>query len=190
MLNRTEVAGSGDTVALGDRFANLDYNRNGVIGRDEWHWSRAHFDRLDADRDGQISRGEYRGFGEDVGNRDVGNRMVQVNSTQRWTDTGLDVRAGNTIRFQADGTIQLSDNPSDTAGPAGAHSGRRAPNAPVLQAPAGGLIVRIGNSEPIFVGANGTIGRAPANGRLYLGVNDDHLPDNSGQYRVTVDIER
>ena len=26
----------------------------------------------------------------------------------------------------------------------------------------------------------------PSNGRLMLGVNDDHLPDNSGQFMVAV----
>ncbi|HJR59184.1 MAG TPA: hypothetical protein VJ813_07300 [Vicinamibacterales bacterium] len=26
--------------------------------------------------------------------------------------------------------------------------------------------------------------------RLYLGVNDDHLPGNRGQYRVTISVQR
>ena len=31
---------------------------------------------------------------------------------------------------------------------------------------------------------------APVSGRLYLGVNDDHLPDNRGEFTVTVGIQR
>jgi hypothetical protein len=33
------------------------------------------------------------------------------------------------------------------------------------------------------------IRRVASDGRLYLGVNDGHLDDNRGQYRVTVTIE-
>ena len=29
-----------------------------------------------------------------------------------------------------------------------------------------------------------------SSGRLYLGVNDDHLDDNSGEYRVSVTIQQ
>jgi hypothetical protein len=31
--------------------------------------------------------------------------------------------------------------------------------------------------------------RAPFSGRLYLGVNDDYLNDNSGDFQVTVAVE-
>ena len=55
---------------------------------------------------------------------------------------------------------------------------------------AGGLIAKIGESAPLFIGAQRTIQRAPVSGRLYLGVNDDHLDDNSGEYRVSIAIQR
>lgn len=29
----------------------------------------------------------------------------------------------------------------------------------------------------------------PRGGRLYLGINDDHLPDNTGQFEVTIGIQ-
>ena len=32
--------------------------------------------------------------------------------------------------------------------------------------------------------------RMPRDGRLYLGVNDDHLPDNKGEFRVTMTFPR
>jgi hypothetical protein len=54
--------------------------------------------------------------------------------------------------------------------------------------PAGSLIARIGNSAPVPIGAHRS-SRAPASGELLLGVNDDHVADNRGQYRVTVTVE-
>jgi hypothetical protein len=56
--------------------------------------------------------------------------------------------------------------------------------------PAGGLIARIGDSGPFFLGDGGALGQVPASGRLFLGVNDDHLPDNRGEFRVTITIRR
>jgi Ca2+-binding EF-hand superfamily protein len=46
------------------RFAALDRNNNGVIGSAEWNGDRATFDRLDTDRNGNLSRDEFmRGSG-------------------------------------------------------------------------------------------------------------------------------
>ena len=50
------------------------------------------------------------------------------------------------------------------------------------------MIARIGNSV-ILIGDHRTITRYPFSGRLYLGVNDDFLNDNSGQYTVSVNVE-
>ncbi|MFA5910627.1 MAG: hypothetical protein WC815_17745 [Vicinamibacterales bacterium] len=112
---------------------------------------------------------------------------MHVNAQQRWTDAMLDVRAGDTLTFDASGSIQMSDDDNDTATPAGSRRGRTAPDAPVLKQLAGGLIMRIDDYGPIFVGARRTI-TAPVSGRLYLGVNDDHLPDNRGELVVTVGV--
>jgi hypothetical protein len=95
------------------------------------------------------------------------------------------VRAGDRFTIDATGTIQLSDNGQDTANPAGSVSGRKAQDAPVLNQPAGGLIARIDDFGPMFIGNRGTF-TAPVSGRLYFGVNDDHLPDNRGEFTVTL----
>jgi hypothetical protein len=55
--------------------------------------------------------------------------------------------------------------------------------------PAGALLARIGGAPPIYVGDLTTI-TASAGGRLYLGVNDDHLADNRGEFRMSVEIRR
>jgi hypothetical protein len=114
--------------------------------------------------------------------------MIRVNGTERWTDTGINVRAGDTLVFDAQGTVRLSDNGNDIAEPAGARSGRRAAEAPIVNQPAGAVIARIGNSDTFFVGNRRSM-RAQASGRLYLSVNDDYLADNSGDFQVNVAVE-
>jgi hypothetical protein len=122
-----------------------------------------------------------------VGTSGSQQRMTRVNAQERWTDTGVVVRAGDTITLNANGTVQMSDDASDTASPAGSTKGRRAPDAPVLNQLAGGLIAQIGNYGPIFVGGRRSF-TAPVSGRLYLGVNDDHLADNRGEFTVDVSV--
>jgi Ca2+-binding EF-hand superfamily protein len=192
VLTRFEVVGGvnapNDTY---DEFGSLDYNRNGSITRDEWHWSAVSFDRRDTNRDGRISRQEFAVNGGAPGavgtSGGLQQRTVRVNSQQRWTDSGIVVRAGETVTLDASGTIQMSDDGSDTANPAGSTKGRRAPDAPVLNQLAGGLIAQIDNYGPIYLGGRRTF-TAPVNGRLYFGVNDDHLPDNRGEFNVNVNV--
>ena len=50
---------------------------------------------------------------------------------------------------------------------------------------AGALIARIGTAAPFGVGDQRQI-IAPASGQLFLSVNDDHLADNHGWFKVRV----
>lgn len=173
----------------GERFEFLDANNNNRIERREWHASLDSFDRMDRNRDGVLSRAELEaGWG---GARDtiVGTTgtSVIVDSRVRWTDTGINVRAGDTLTFDAEGRIRMSDNPNDFADTGGSVTGRRAASSPLPAAPAGGLIARVGNRPPVYVGERRAL-RAPTSGRLFLGVNDDHLDDNQGSYRVTITV--
>ena len=113
---------------------------------------------------------------------------MRVNAQQRWTDTGLNVRAGDVMTFQSSGEIRMSDDTGDTATPAGSRRGRTAPDAPILNQSAGALIAKIGDYSPMFIGNRGSV-TVPVSGRLYLSVNDDHLPDNAGEFTVTVGIQ-
>lgn len=183
---------SGNEVGTGARprpagaydFDALDANGNNRIERREWQERLAEFNRLDVNGDNVVTRAELANESGAVG---TSGDVTVVDSSVRWTDTGIDVRAGQTLMFESEGTIRLSDNPGDAAVASGAESGRRAANAPVANAPAGALIARIGNGAAVMVGDRRSV-RAPRSGRLYLGVNDDHLADNDGAYDVMITV--
>ena len=106
-------------------------------------------------------------------------------ATSAWVDTGLTVRRGESVAFNASGRVQLSANANDTAGPAGAESGRR-PTGPMAGVLAGALIGRIGPVSMFAIGNQTNPLPMPADGRLFLGVNDDEVNDNTGEFVVDV----
>jgi Ca2+-binding EF-hand superfamily protein len=185
VLSRAEVAGT--TTGGSDQFDRLDTNRDRVIGANEWQWSRASFDRLDTNRDGRITRAEFGSAGP-IGEGGA-SRPITISGQDRWVDTGIVLRAGDVISVTASGSIRMSADPQDVADPQGARSGRRAKNAPLPNQPAGMLLARIGNAQAMPVGAGREI-RAPLGGRLYLGINDDHMPDNDGEFQATITVRR
>lgn len=168
-----------------DEFGRLDVNNDGVISSDEWRAPFGDFRQRDFNADGVLTRREL--FLDEGGG--LATADILVSARHGWTDTGLMVEAGDTVTFVADGTVQLSGDRTATARPHGSASGGRTRHAPLPQSPAGSLIARIGDAAPLFVGDLRVIKRVPARGRLYLGVNDDRLDDNSGDYWVIVTIE-
>ena len=181
------------TTRRSQRFDTLDVNNNGRIEPREWNGTVAAFNRLDVNNDNVLSDSEFidnqaaavDGFGP-VG---TSGEFVRVDANQPWTDTGVTVRAGDTINFDAQGTVRFSNNRNDIAGAGGTLSNRREASAPLPNQAAGALIARIGNSRALFIGNRQSV-RAPFSGRLYLGVNDDYLDDNSGDFQVAVSVER
>ena len=113
-------------------------------------------------------------------------RSVVVAANVPWTNVGFNVAGGQVLRFEPSGEIRLSTNGDDVGRPAGAPSGRTAGGAPVPSVPVGALIGRIGNGQPFPIGDTPNGIPMPANGRLFLGVNDDHVQDNSGNYVVRI----
>lgn len=111
---------------------------------------------------------------------------IVLNAQQQWTPTGITVRKGEVLRFDASGEIRLSNNPNDVASIAGAKSGRYpAANAPMARTLAGALIGRIDNGQPFGIGNQASV-TMPESGQLSLGINDDSLTDNDGEFRVEI----
>jgi Ca2+-binding EF-hand superfamily protein len=194
VLSRFEVVGSMPSFSTYNEFQGLDYDRNGSLSRNEWHWSNGSFMQADTNRDGRISAQEFEAVGGAPGTigalgAQVGNLTVHVNSQQRWVDTGLEVRSGDIVTFNTTGQIQMSDNAADVAVPGGATSHRMAPDAPISGVYAGALIGKIGNYPPIAIGDQTRI-TAPVSGHLYLSVNDDYLQDNRGEFVVQLGVQR
>jgi len=111
---------------------------------------------------------------------------IRVPGNQQWTATGLTVRQGERIQFRTTGQVQLSQDAKDVAGAAGSLITRKADNAPLSGHLAGALIGRIGqNGQPFAIGDQTEV-QMPASGQLFLGINDDVVNDNRGEFRVEI----
>ena len=148
------------------------------ISRDEVErieFTRSDFDRGRGDDDRNDPVGVPRGMRE---------RQIVVDARQPWTDTGIDVRAGQQIYFSSQGETRWGRDRRD--GAEGERNSPLNPNRPLPDRPAAALIGRIGDrNEHFFIGGDSGPFRARDSGRLYLGINDDVLTDNSGNLRVT-----
>jgi len=103
-----------------------------------------------------------------------------------WVNTGFNVRRGETLHFNATGEVNWSGNAAERATPNGSPNPAARPGRPpVANAAGGALIARIDNGQPFLIGNQGSV-RMPANGQLFLGINDDVLTDNTGDFYVTI----
>ncbi len=112
-------------------------------------------------------------------------KSLIVPGNRQWTPTNIRVNQGDTFWFQVTGEIRFSANANDRAGSAGSLAQKYASGAPLPLAFAGALIGRIDNGRPFGIGDQTSL-RMPASGILYLGVNDDNVSDNSGQFQVVI----
>jgi len=112
-------------------------------------------------------------------------RSIVVPADQRWTSTGITVRRGEVVTFDTTGEIRVGPGGEDVARSAGVLGGRTAEGTPIPSSIVGALIGRVGNGAPFGIG-NQTSVPMPASGMLYLGINDNNLGDNSGEFRVEI----
>ena len=115
----------------------------------------------------------------------TGNGLL-VSPKQAWTATGMSVKKDEILSFNANGEIQLSADSNDVATPFGSKTGRKAPRSPLPNVLAGALIGRINNNGQPFAIGSGVNIKMPADGYLFLGVNDDGFADNAGEFRVDI----
>ncbi|HEX8634780.1 MAG TPA: LecA/PA-IL family lectin [Pyrinomonadaceae bacterium] len=114
-------------------------------------------------------------------------RVRADNASNGWNDSGLMVRAGQRLRISATGRVSLGGSNMST--PTGLP--RLADRDKLMRnEPTGALIAVIGddNDDFIFLGASREF-TAQRDGRLFLGVNEGNLGDNSGTYDVTIEAE-
>ena len=113
---------------------------------------------------------------------------VEVSGKLPWTDTGIEVQRGQTLRITASGEIRYLGG--ETANPAGLPRDWRdlMRSLPVNSAGRGGLIGRIGsndNARAFSVGESAEISvRVP--GRLYLGINGPPGDSAEGVFHATI----
>jgi hypothetical protein len=88
-------------------------------------------------------------------------------------------------RNNINGEVHFTASANDRARAAGSLTQKYMAGAPLRAAFAGALIGRIDNGQPFGIGDQVSV-TMPASGTLYLGVNDDSVSDNSGQFQVVI----
>jgi PA-IL-like protein len=174
----------GELIAVRDGVVEFE-GQKGFFGHERMRLERDEVARIELDesRSTSSSGRDHKEYGgRPSGLRE---REVNVSATEHWTDTGVIVRAGQTIYVSASGKVRWGPGRQD--GPAGEHNSPHNDARPIPSRPAAALIGRIGDADNyFFIGDDSDAIRVRDNGRLYLGINDDYLQDNSGAFRVTV----
>jgi hypothetical protein len=109
---------------------------------------------------------------------------VRVAADQPWTDTGIDVLPGERIEIDyVDG--MWSPWPGGSYDAIGSGGDPRCDCNRLIGASHAALIGRLGDGEPFLVGDHQemTVGQGA---RLFLGMNDSRLEDNSGWIEVRI----
>ena len=152
-----------------------------------------------------IGAGRQEGKPVPPGERPEGFELIKKTThtgTAPWTDTGIEVKAGEEFYFEAEGTVSLQkDNPVAVCGPEGLNL--RTMQQPVTDQNLGCLIGRVLERTEVTVdkdrgektvrafGPTFFIGKQaqvvmPASGRLLVGVNENVTKDNDGEFAVSI----
>ena len=119
-------------------FEFLDVNNNGRIEPREWHMSVRTFELLDRNNDGWVSRPEFTRGNATAGTAATAGQTIAVAADRPWSDTGINVRAGDTVTINADGRIRIAVDSREFITAAGSEP--RVANATMPNAPIGGLV--------------------------------------------------
>lgn len=111
---------------------------------------------------------------------------IRVDAAQLWTDTSMQVRSGEYLRFDVTRAIRIDNSGGTVTADGVSGAGARPRGLPVPIMPRGGLIGRVGSGQPFAIGTAPEPIRMPANGRLWLGINELDVADNSGWFRVVI----
>jgi hypothetical protein len=170
---------SGEVVSM--RNGTIEFEeRRGFGGTRTVRFDRDEVDRIEFENNRYNNNNNNNSGGRPSGMRE---KQTIVSADVAWNDSGIDVRAGQTVYFEATGQVRWGKDRRD--GPAGERNSPSNPNRPMGNRNAAALIGKIGN-DMFFIGDDTGPVRMRSSGRLYLGVNDDVLTDNSGNFRVVV----
>ena len=172
----------GELIAVRNGTIEFEERRSYGSGR-TLRFDRDEVVRIEFENNRRSGGNDFSAGGRPSGMRE---RQAVVSADVAWNDTGIEVRAGQTIYFQAQGQVRWGRDRRD--GPAGERNSPSNPNRPMGNRNAAALIGKVGNgsNDYFFIGDDTGPIRMRASGRLYLGVNDDVLTDNSGNFRVVV----
>lgn len=184
----------GQLVGIRDGIVEVEVQR-GLFNRDRVRFNQSEILRIEFDDSSRSEQnfGSNNSGGNSGGNNNAGpnrpsglrERAAVVNAAEGWRDSGVTVRAGQTVYFEASGRVRWGPGRQD--GPDGERNSPRNDTRPMPNRPGAALIGRIGESNDyFFIGEQSGPIRIRDSGRLYLGINDDYLQDNSGSFRVTV----
>ena len=109
---------------------------------------------------------------------------IDVPTGEAWTDTGLQVAAGDQVRVITSGSSPMGPS-APAVTPAGVADCTPNPNFVAPDLPCYALIGRIGESAPFLIGPDATF-NVNVSGQVFLGVNDDFFPDNEGIWQASI----
>jgi hypothetical protein len=112
---------------------------------------------------------------------------VRVEAEQAWTDTHVDLAAGARLQIDALGGT-WSPWPGGRYGAIGSGGDPLCDCNQLMGVSHAALIARLGDGQPFLVGDHWDqiVGDG---GRLYLGINDTRLDDNSGSLEVRIETQ-
>jgi PA-IL-like protein len=112
--------------------------------------------------------------------------VLADNTANGWTNTGWVVKKGQRIQITGDGKVSLGKGQSST--PSGVPT-LDDPQKLLKNVPTGALVAVIGddNNDFIYIGAQREF-TSTRDGALFLGINEGYLDDNSGSYKVKIEI--
>lgn len=138
------------------------------------------------------SRGNNPGNRNRPGNRTL-ERTISVPGESRGVDAGIDLRSGDQLMITATGSVTAGRRAGVVSPDGGRQSAAGAFGVTTYPVPTAGVGALIGyilqsdgqRSQYFLIGSQSTL-TVPADGRLYLLVNDDNYSDNSGSFSVRI----
>ena len=116
-----------------------------------------------------------------------------ISTSQPWTDTGVDLQAGDSLEISA-ATPPSNSVPdrhaiaASTCDPNGATDAPKAGNLPAANVAPGALIVKLDSQGSAILVGSAKQMKVDAPGHLFLGVNSDGTPPCAGSFAVKVHL--